>query len=180
MILGEEGRQVCVIVDEDVRCPSGDQSLTQRRPAGLMPLGGGSRRAAVELRRVISGIGLRALLGGTFSPGRGADVRIEVMAKNESLGFGFGRLATVDSWLGKPMVAGLPADFGPPTMSGLCESAGLLPPGVLRIDRAAYDEVESIGGAFRSAAGLLVRTLGAALAGDDPADAVRQVMETWE
>jgi hypothetical protein len=78
-------------------------------------------------------------------------------------------------------IAGLPKDYAAAALSGLVDSpsARHLPPGTLRLDRAAFDEVESSSPIFARASTALCCVLSAKLYGRDPEADLRALMEIW-
>lgn len=112
-------------------------------------------RSVVELVAVSGGLRPRALIGGEFVPGSGRQVSIEVSHSGD---LGLGAAADCPSLSrGRPLVAGLPLEFAHAVVDGLVRvtCATGLPAGVLSIDRAAHDEVDSSPIAFERAAGVL-------------------------
>lgn len=117
--------------------------------------GRGARRAAVEFYRAVGGLPQRALLGGIWSPSSTGVLRVEVALS--------GRWAdeprTYPGQLGHWLLPGLPDEYGEEVMNML--TAAGLPSGVLTVDRAAHDPVESSQVAFRATALVLAAALGA-------------------
>jgi hypothetical protein len=110
--------------------------------------------AMVEVVRSASGLVPRALVGGQFHPG-GSGVVFEVGSTGDLTQ---GALRSCKSLLGHPLVPGLPIEFAQAALDGVARVADslTLPPGILRIQAAGYDEVESSPIAFERAGGALV------------------------
>lgn len=140
---------------------------------------GQDARAVVEIQRALGGMRMRALLGGAFTPDPGgATTAFEIPVGGP---LGIGSPAECDSELGRRLVAGMPEDFADAAMSGLAgaeDDAGM-PAGVLRVDRAAFDEVDSSETAFRLAGDLLRHAIRALTAGLDPQAAARTTVDAW-
>lgn len=134
-------------------------------------------RAVVELVAISGGLRPRALIGGEFVPGSGGRLSIEV---NHSGDLGLGASANCPGLAkAKPLVAGLPLEFAQAAVDGLvrvkCEKP--VPPGVLRVDRAAHDEVDSSPIAFEKAAGILRCVLASIEASETPdQDEIRRML----
>ena len=131
------------------------------------------RRVVVELQRQISGHPQRALVGASLRPSAGHALKIEVPTSGTLTR---GAAAECPSFLDEPLVAGLPSEFAPSVVEGLAE-VDALGSGLLRIDRAAYDELASSPWAFRHAAEILAL----ALTEDHErmTDVVRERMANW-
>ena len=114
----------------------------------------GGRRAVVELTQRISGHPQHALLGGAWMAGKGASLEVLVPT-------GAPTLLTSDAWctgpLGRSLIPGLPDEFALAVRATL--KSAIPVPGVLTVDRAAYDPVESSPAAFRTAATVLAAVL---------------------
>jgi hypothetical protein len=189
MMTVEVPRHGLVALDEDderARYEAVDR-LTASRPADGAATQLARVRALVEVQRRCGGMAPRAVVGGEFVVGAGAETIFEV-----SVGAGHdalvadghaglsaaipGRLSA--AW---PFFAGLPAEFAASTLRGLVDSscAGSLPPGTLIVDRAAFDEVESAGPVFAQASAALCCALAAKLHGLDVNAELRVVMGAW-
>jgi hypothetical protein len=133
-------------------------------------------RAVVELRRNFGGMIMRAQLGGEFLPG-GTQTRYEVCVAAEL--FDSGLPATCKSFLGDPLIPGLPSDFARSALAGvMADSAHApLPGGVLRVDRSGYDLMGSSESAFNQAGRLLRHALVAMIQGADLEARVREAIE---
>ena len=153
--------------------------LTASRPADGAATQQARVRALVEVQRRCGGMAPRAVLGGEFEVGAGAETIFEV-----SVGAGYdalvadGHAGLSAAW---PFFAGLPAEFAASTLRGLVDSscAGSLPPGTLIVDRAAFDEVESANPVFAQASAALCCALAAKLHGLDVDAELRVVMGAW-
>jgi hypothetical protein len=162
--------------------------LSTSRPAGGQGPQGQRVRALVEVQRRFGGMAPRAVVGGEFVVGDGTETVFEVLvgadydalvAEGREAGSGVTLPGRIHStW---PLIAGLPAEFAESTLRGLVDNlcAGRLPAGVLRLDRAAFDEVESANPVFAQAGAALCCALAAKLQGADPADELRALIETW-
>lgn len=179
MIIDDGTRKVSVVTEEETARYAGTRRLQGSRPAKAEPVGIDAVRAVVEVRRQLGGMSPRALLGGTFEPTTSGDVSVQVVMSDTALGLG--EPATCASELGKPLVPGLPEEFASAVLTGLTggEPDLVLPPGVLTIDRAGYDEVESASRIFELTSELLLRVVAARVAGSDLAETVREAMATW-
>jgi hypothetical protein len=137
---------------------------------------GGPVRAVVELKRNFGGMIMRAQLGGEFLPG-GGQTRYEVCVAAEP--FDSGLPATCESFLGDPLIPGLPSDFARSALAGVTASSARspLPGGVLRVDRAGYDLMGSSESAFNQAGRLLRHALVAMIQGVDLEARVREAIE---
>lgn len=80
-----------------------------------------------------------------------------------------------------PYIAGLPAEFATSVLSVLTgdPASPTLPPGVLRLDRAAFDEIESSSAVFAQASAVLDCAISAAVRGLDVDHEVRKLVSTW-
>ncbi|HEX5332373.1 MAG TPA: hypothetical protein VFW79_06995 [Cellulomonas sp.] len=108
-----------------------------------------TRRAFVEILERAGGHPQRALLGGTLSPG--TDHLEVVLHVSEDLPIG--AVAAYPGAFRHELVPGLPEEFIARIPTAL--ATRLARPGVITIDRAAYDEVESSVYGFSLAADLL-------------------------
>ncbi|MEV4575090.1 hypothetical protein AB0K16_17730 [Nonomuraea jabiensis] len=168
----ERGGQIAVADDlpEAAYAPAG--RLTASRPAGQTSTG--PARVVVEVLRRFGGHAPRALLGGQFAPGTGTSTSFEVT-------YAAGSAASpCPSMLWKqPYAAGLAEEFAPAVLDGLVEEAGVLPAGVLLVDRAGVDEVAASEWVFRQAAVMLRGALSATLREADLETEVRSLAEKW-
>jgi hypothetical protein len=125
-------------------------------------------RAVVELRGLFGGMRYRALLGAEFAPRPGSAIMFEV---GHSGTLALGGPATCQSLIGETaLVVGLPLEFAHASLDGLVRArcATPLAAGMLRVDRAGYDDVDSAHMVFERAGGLLCCVLRAAAGGDEP------------
>jgi hypothetical protein len=83
----------------------------------------------------------------------------------------------VVSQLGRPLAAGLPAEFATAVVDGLRRRP--LPAGRLLVDRAGHDPVDSSPLAFELAAELLATVVATRAVAGDVESAVRAVVEAW-
>ena len=130
-------RQVSVLVDEPTATYEAVSVLTGSEPA-TEPIGPVVEvRALVEVLRQGGGLAPRALVGGHFTSGSVDRLTIEVGMSGPLT---VGESTTCTSQLWKPLVPGLPPEFAETVLAGLLRGVEL-PPGVLRIDSAGFDEV---------------------------------------
>jgi hypothetical protein len=168
----EKGGQIAVADDlpEAAYAPAG--RLTAARPAGQ--ISAGSARVVVEVLRRFGGHAPRALLGGQFTPSAGASTSFEVTYAADSAA------VSCPSMLWKQAYAvGLTAEFAPAVLDGLVEGAGVLPAGLLLVDRAGMDEVAASEWVFRQAAVMLRGALSAILRDADVEAEIRSLAEEW-
>ncbi|WP_328364842.1 hypothetical protein OG800_34130 [Streptomyces sp. NBC_00445] len=92
-----------------------------------------------------------------------------------------GVLAGCSSELGRPLVAGLPRDFADAVLDGLARDTGVgaLPAGLLRVDRAGFDEEGSSEMAFKLAGELLRCVVAAMLRDRDRLVLAQAVVRGW-
>lgn len=153
MIIEHGGLRVSVAAGAwDARFASGHALVGEApAPAAARP---GTKRAAVELHRRVGGLPQRALLGGTMRRSDGDRLTARVLTS--------GRIALDEApacpgSFGRPLVPGLPEEFGGAVLAGLLRQARCA--GSIVVDRAAYDPVESSAVAFDAAAVVLARVL---------------------
>lgn len=176
MIVDLGPRKVSVLLDEPTAVYPAISSLTERLPVRSEGAAAQPTRAVVETLRHSGGLAPRALLGAEFRPTSGPLVlNLEIGVSGPQFSPG----ETCVSQLWKPLVPGLSPEFAEAAMIGLLRVQDLLPAGVLMIDRAGHDEVESSPLAFELAAELLVVVIAAELAQADVPTEVRQRVEAW-
>jgi hypothetical protein len=132
-------------------------------------------RALIEVQRRHGGLAPRALLGGCFIAASGESLVVEVpfTADHDSAA------SPCPSRLWKrPFRAGLPAEFAQAVLESLTGAVSL-PAGILRIDRAGFDEVESSAVVFRMAAHALYVAIAATLSSRDVESELRELVEAW-
>ena len=178
MTIVRDGARRVAVRDDEPSAVVTTRHWTRRELAGVA---GPARetRAVVEVLRALGGMRMRALLGATFVPDPASTVTVVEVPEGEPLGWG--SPTTCVSELGTPLVPGLPSDFTGAVADGLVTAAGAtpLPPGTLRVDRAAHDEVDSSEMAFTLAAGLL-HTVFTALTNDrDHLAAAGTAADAW-
>lgn len=111
------------------------------------------RRALVELRQFHGGLAPHVIVGGVFEPG-GNFLRLRIQHGAAAVG-----RRSCRSKLRRPKLqAGLPTELVEPALAGLSRTASL-PPGVVIVDRAGYDPVETSPLITELAAELLGRAL---------------------
>jgi hypothetical protein len=141
------------LMDFGIHCPGAQYTSHDMRRESLPMLGepiGATRRAFVEILQRIGGHPQRALLGGTLSPGTNHLLEV-VLRVSEDLPLG--AAAAYPGAFRHDLVPGLPEEFIERIPGALM--AQIARPGVITIDRAAYDEVESSVRGFSLAADLL-------------------------
>ncbi|WP_030976647.1 hypothetical protein [Streptomyces sp. NRRL S-1824] len=122
---------------------------------------------------------MRASLGAEFSLDPRGLVTVFEVPFGEPLGLG--AAAGCGSELGRPLVAGLPRDFADAALDGLSGDTGVgaLPAGLLRVDRAGFDEAGSSEMAFQLAGNLLRCVVAAQLHDRDPLAAAQAAVRAW-
>jgi hypothetical protein len=178
VIIAEGGRSAAVLTEEASAAYVGAQVAGCERSASADS--GRAVRAVVELSLALGGMTMRALLGAEFSPDPHGSSTVFEIPFGEAMGLG--AVATCASGLGHPLVAGMPRDFAGAALDGLATdpAAGALPAGLLRVDRAGFDEVGSSETAFKLAGGLLRCVVDALLLSRDPLTAAQSVMSGWD
>jgi len=134
-----------------------------------IPAGSGQadpRRALVELRQFHGGLAPHVVLGGLFEPG-GSSLRLRV----EHSAAETGRRTCRSELQRRKLLPGLLPELVESALAGLSRSVSL-PPGVVTVDRAGYDPVETSPLIAELAAELLGRVLSL---GESPSE--RQVAE---
>jgi hypothetical protein len=171
--------------DENARFEAADR-LHLARPAGATGVPGTTVRALVEAQRRFGGMAPRAIVGGEFVVSTGTETLFEVV-----VGADYGALVAHGSLAGPsvasriypdwPYLPGLPSEYASSVLNGIASGpcAAGLPPGALRVDRAAFDEVESAGPVFAEAGAALCCILVAKLNGSDVEAALRAAIERW-
>lgn len=126
----------------------------------------------VEVLRRLGGLSPRALLGGVYVP-QGVGAFVAEVAYS-------GSDATPGRWPSqlarRTFAAGLPSEFAGAVVDELAKSRHL-PAGVLRIQHAGFDEVDSSSVTFRQAARLLGDLL--PVTNGDVEITVREVLSHW-
>jgi hypothetical protein len=110
--------------------------------------------AAVEVRRAAGGIAPRALLGGSFRFEEGPALSLRVAWSGTLAGEGAEGEAC-EGLLGQSLLKGLPDEFAAAVLRGLNSARELNAPGILSVQQAGYDPVDSSEYAFERAALLL-------------------------
>ncbi|WP_433889225.1 hypothetical protein [Streptomyces sp. CA-111067] len=179
MIVEVNGRRAAFRTDEPTAVFTGAHVAHRVSPGSATHGPDGELRAVVEILRPFGGTMARALLGAAFSPRPAGSATIYEVRSGTALELG--SAAACASRLGGPLVAGLPVDFADAVLDGLTENAAdaPLPSGVLRVDRAAFDELYSSELSFRLVAALLHRAVRALLYGTSPAEALRTTLNAW-
>ncbi len=163
---------VAVEEDDERACFVEAGRLRARRAA---PEGSGRPvRVLVEVQRRFGGLAPRALLGARFLPVPTTDIVFEVDCAP-----GGASAACPSRLWSRPFTVGLPEEFASAVLDALLADATPWPAGVLRVDRAGFDEIESSEVVFGQAAGVLACAMAAMLREQDLEAAVRAVMGTW-
>ncbi|WP_131815787.1 hypothetical protein [Mycobacteroides franklinii] len=106
----------------------------------------------------------RALLGGEFIVSTGSAATVNILVGNPWDETGEHAIKSELNRL-RGFVPGLPEDFVEGVRGGLTQNEWPLPPGVLIVDRAGYDVMESSSPIFMEAAMVLRACISAALSG---------------
>ncbi|MFF0969257.1 hypothetical protein ACWDQO_36145 [Streptomyces sp. NPDC003703] len=177
IILAEGGRRAAVRTDESSAAYVAMHVAHCERSASPGPER--AVRAVVELSRAFGGMTMRALLGAEFSPDPQGSSTVFEVPFCEAMGLG--AVATCASELGSPLVAGLPRDFAGAVLDGLAGDPAVraLPAGLLRVDRAGFDEAGSSEMAFKLAGDLLRSVVDTLLHHRDPLTAAQAVLSAW-
>ena len=177
VIIREGGCGAAIWDDEPSAAYTGRYLSRGEWPASVEA--GRSVRVVVEVMLAFGGMTMRALLGAQFT----VDPLTTVTAFEVPFGepLGWGSVADCHSELGPPLTAGLPSDFAEAALAGLTGDAEAhpFPCGLLRVDRAGFDEIGSSEMAFKLAGDLLGHVLRAMLRNDDPLAAARAVVHGW-
>jgi hypothetical protein len=154
--------------------------LTSTVSAMAEPNIGGGARVLVEVLRRFGGIAPRALLGAEFLAGSDPAVQIEIAVAPFDLLDGADQPTCPSRLWTRPFTSGLPTDMADAVLRGLtAEPRIALPPGVLRVDRAGFDVMNSSEPIFTQAATVLRIAISAKLLGNDPEPALRDAIQTW-
>lgn len=165
--------------DEDAMY-SASRVLTFTSPATVHPGVDRDVRVLVEVQRRLGGIAPRALLGAEFVVRSGSTTVIEVgVAAFEMLDSDDRPKCRSRLWK-RPFTVGLPTDLADSVVRGLTIEPGVaLPPGVLRVDRAGFDIVNSSEPVFTQAASLLRLAIVTKLHDHDPESVLRAAIQSW-
>ncbi|NMM15927.1 MAG: hypothetical protein HHJ14_01970 [Cellulomonas sp.] len=172
MIVQTGYRRVAVGID----CPLARYALHGVRRESLPMLGETVvtvRRAFVEIYRGVSGHPQRALIGATLRPSTTHQLEIEVHVSEP---LPSGATTTCPAAFGRDLVPGFPEEFIERVPAALMKEFAR--PGVISVDRAAYDEADSSVIAFSLAADLLALVLSYSSLPDAEA-AIRQRLTEW-
>jgi hypothetical protein len=172
------GRRAAIRPDEPSAAYTAVHTARRERPGPADGRRGRPARTVVELRRVYGGATMRALLGASFAPGAAGAAAVEV---RHGTPLELDAACGCRSELGGPLAAGLPSDFVPAVLGALTGAPGErpLPPGLLRVDRAAFDPLGSGTEAFALAAALLRQAIAAQVLGGDPVAVIRAALNRW-
>lgn len=173
MIVELGNRRAAIHLDVEAARYGADHEARQARHlagSGLTD----EKRAVVEVHHRVGGNPQRALLGAVLESGPADELSIRVGLSGTITN---GAVPSCPGSLGRDLVPGLPDEFGLAVAEAL--SFGLHIPGVLTVDRAAYDEVESSRRIFGIAAAVLAVVLNCESAAEVE-DAVRKQLESWQ
>jgi hypothetical protein len=142
-------------------------SLNAERPTHVQAEG--PARLSVETLRRFGGISPRALLGGEFIASEALTISLEVRFSDDDIYTGmFSSEATCPSRItDEPFRVGLPEEFAIAAVDAFRTYDEALPAGVLRIDRAGFDEMNSSGAAFQQTMHVLCAVTRAATTGGE-------------
>ena len=133
--------------------------------------------ATVEVRLRAGGIAPCALLGASFVTSALADVELAVGHAGVSVG---GTRTSCIGLLGRPLIRGLPTEFGEGALNGLVRAEAPLPPGRLEVVAEGYDDADSSEFAFERAGGLLRLVLSHVVANEQwDADVIAEILRGW-
>jgi hypothetical protein len=135
-----------------------------------------SVRALVEVQRRFGGLAPRALIGGEYRCDGSGECAIDV---GYSADAGPEVKSCASRLWRRPFSVGLTDEFARGVLAGLIKEETSLPAGVLCIDRAGYDEVESSAFIFEQAAQMLRCVLMAMLLKVDVAGEARKLILSW-
>lgn len=173
MMIVETGyRRVAVGIDS----PLAEYSVHEVRREFLPRSGetvGSSRRALVEIYRGVGGNPQRALIGGTLAPSSTQQLEVVLRLSEDRPS---GSPTTFPGAFGRDLVPGLAEQFIDSIPDAL--TMQIAHPGVIVIDRAGYDDVESSVNSFALAADLLAIVLGHT-SPTEAEDALRQRLSEW-
>lgn len=171
-----------VAIDEDDKDAmySASHVLTSTSSARDRPGIDRGVRVLVEVQRRLGGIAPRALLGAEFIARDSSTTLIEVgVAAFEMLDSDDQPKCRSRLWK-RPFTGGLPTDLADSVLRGLTAEPGVaLPPGVLRVDRAGFDIVNSSEPVFTQAASLLRLAIATKLHDHDPGPVLRAAIQSW-
>lgn len=181
------GRLMAIDDDDDRAMYPTVSRLVARRPATQCEKAYSAARVLVEVQLQHGGIAPRALVGGSFNAGAGEDVLFEVLVGapfdvvvGPQAEGGHPKVCPSRLWR-RPFTAGLPEEFAPAVLRGLADGRcpARLPPGVLSLDRAGFDERESGTPSFELAGRMLRCILAEMLRGGDTEAVARRLIDTW-
>lgn len=182
MTIEVDGHGIVAIDEDDENAAySAARILTSSAPATDSPGTVGDIRVMVEVLRRHGGIAPRALLGAQFVVSDDATTTlIEVEVASFDL-IDSDEQQTIASRLWtRPFTSGLPSDMADAVLDGLTADARVqLPPGVLRVDRAGFDVMNSSEAIFAKTASLLGIAISAKLSGRDPEPILRAAIQDW-
>lgn len=133
-------------------------------------------RVLVEIQRRFGGISPRAMIGGQLTVSPGTDIDIEVR-----VGISEGEVCSSRLWK-RPFLAGLPNEYARAASDAIAADGARylrLPSGVLVVDRAGFDEINSSSVIFSEAARVLLCVLLAELEDLDVETRVRELLHSW-
>ncbi|MFI7667886.1 hypothetical protein [Nocardia sp. NPDC049526] len=181
MMVDVDGHGIAAI-DEDDKATmySASRVLTSTSPATVHPGVARDVRVLIEVQRRLGGIAPRALLGAGFVVGNGSTTLIEVRVAAFEMLDGDDQPKCRSRLWKRPFTAGLPTDLADSVLRGLTAEPGVaLPPGVLRIDRAGFDVVNSSEPIVAQAASLLRLAIATKLQDHAPEPVLRAAIQSW-
>lgn len=169
MIIEEGALRVAVLPDlAEAGSTSFDSAATVDIPVERSGTTG--QRAVVEIHRRIGGLPQRALIGGYFEPSDDGRLAIALeLTRFQAVAEG----ATCPGQFGRNLARGIPGEFAPGVLTGCLQQN--LPAGLLRLDRGAFDPVDSSIAAFSFAARVLAEVV-QAVGFDDVEPRVRALL----
>lgn len=181
MMIDVDGHGIAAIDEDDKDAMySVSHVLASTSPATVHPVIDRGLRVLVEVQRRLGGIAPRALLGAEFAVRDGSTTLIEVgVSAFEMLDSDDQPKCRSRLWK-RPFTVGLPTDLADSVLRGSTAEFGVgLPPGVLRVDRAGFDIVNSSEPVFTRAASLLRLAIATKLHDHDLEPVLRTAIQSW-
>jgi len=172
-VIIEAGHRRASIVSDVERATYQSEAERRHVKEGVGPSVDVASRTVVEVYRRTEPP-QRALVGAHFAPTDSGRLLVFVRTS----GGMSGHAATCPGAFGRELVPGLPDEFGAAVGAALL--AGVSVAGVLVVDRAAYDEVESSSHIFGIAAALLAVALTCGSADATLEALAREQLATWQ
>ncbi len=136
-------------------------------------------RAIVDAQRRFGGLAPRALVGGRFIASAGGTTEIKVRVSSLDMLESTGGPTVSSRLWPPPFTVGLPIELAGGVLRGVTESGTPLPPGILTVDRAGFDVVNSAEPVFAEAASVLATVLSAILYERELEPVIRQAVAKW-